>query len=53
MPGNFALLAEPPLTEVCGQEHFEERRGEIVYSLHVSAGGMPYRPDVQYALQTL
>ena len=50
---SFVAGKSPALTEVCGQEHFEEGRGEIVYSLDVSTGGMPYRPDVQYTLQTL
>jgi hypothetical protein len=46
------LLAKPP-TDICRQEHFEERRDEVVYPLHISTGRMPYRPDVQYTLQTL
>jgi hypothetical protein len=40
-------------TDVCGKEHLEERRREVVYPLYVSTGGVAYRPDVQYAFQTL
>jgi hypothetical protein len=46
------LLVEPH-TDICRQEHFEERCSEVVYPLHVSTGGMPYRPNIQYTLQTL
>jgi len=37
------------LTDVCGQEHFEEGRGEVIDALHIAASRMPYRPDIQYA----
>ena len=47
--GNHAEAELQP-TDVCGQEHFEEGRGEVVDALHVSARGMSYRPDVQYTL---
>jgi len=40
-------------TDVCRKEHLEERRREVVYPLYISTGGVSYRPDVQYALQTL
>ncbi len=45
---HHASAAGEQPTDVCGQEHFEKGRDEVIDALHVPAGGVSYRPDVQY-----
>ena len=41
------------LTDVCAEEDLKEGTNEIVDALHISTGGMPNGPNIQYAFKSL